>query len=92
MTNGLVLLTSHFEATGEIFWGGTRQETRTISELGNPLQTSAPRQGQGVWTPTCGLAYRWPNARRTCSGFGFRAWNPPASQPRSYHWATAAQY
>ncbi|GBM78155.1 hypothetical protein AVEN_2437-1 [Araneus ventricosus] len=79
--DGLVILTSRFEATQGYF--GTElvilnHGQMTIPQLAPHFQTSTPHQREDVWPSTYDLACNRPHTWRIFSGIWFRTWNPPA--------------
>ncbi|GBM50111.1 hypothetical protein AVEN_185497-1 [Araneus ventricosus] len=89
-TISLVILTSRFEATRGLFWDGRRNfEPRSDDEATPELVPLFPNfhatPTGGRLTTTYDLTCSRPHTRRIFSGIGFRAWSPPAAQPRPYH-------
>ncbi|GBM52788.1 hypothetical protein AVEN_34201-1 [Araneus ventricosus] len=75
--------------TRGLFWDGPRDfEPRSDDEdeeLASPFPNFHATPMGGRLTTTYDLACNRPHTRRIFSGSGFRAWSPPAPQPRPYH-------
>ncbi|GBN62819.1 hypothetical protein AVEN_129494-1, partial [Araneus ventricosus] len=85
-----VPLTSHFEATRELFWDGPRQlnrgqMARSTPELAPPSPSFRITPAGGLFTPTHDLAFNRPNTQRIFNGIRFRTWSPPEPKPIPCH-------